>query len=258
MVLVPVKSLAEGKSRLADVLSPAERRALNDMLLRRTLLVASAFAGPGACAVVSPCEEALALARAHGAHALPQTGTGLNEGTDEALACLRARGAGDVVIVACDLPLLRDADLREMARLGQTGGAFVIGADRHGQGTNLLFMPAGARIRCCYGEHSLMKHAREAMRAGHEATTYRSVTAGFDLDTPSDWQAWGALSRAESGIADEEATPPGAFLSPRAPHEVRGLMVHSSFTNFASSRAFASSFSEKARKACGVPGVGSV
>ena len=66
-LVVPVKSLRDGKSRLAPVLSVAERRAFNEWLLVRTLQQAALFPGLERTLLVSACEEACACASAQGA-----------------------------------------------------------------------------------------------------------------------------------------------------------------------------------------------
>ncbi|MDO9433945.1 2-phospho-L-lactate guanylyltransferase [Hydrogenophaga sp.] len=201
-VLIPVKSLTEGKSRLAAVLSRGERRHLVESLVRRTLALGCAFADPWRCAVVSPCAETLEVANAYGVQTIEQRGApGLNAGLTDALTRLREEGAGDVLIVASDMPLLRLEDLAAVSRLGQSRQALVVGSDRHGMGTNLLFIPAHVSINLRFGEGSLGAHLLEAARAGCECTVHRSETTGFDLDTPADL-TW--LREAGHGAA----TPP--------------------------------------------------
>lgn len=186
-VLVPVKSLAEGKSRLAAVLSRDERRRLVESLVRRTIALGCAFADPWRCAVVSPCTETLELANAYGVQAIEQRGApGLNAGLSAALTRLREQGAGDILIVASDMPRLRLEDLAGVTRLGQARRALVVGSDRHGTGTNLLFVPSGLQIDLRFGEASLAAHVQQAAWAGCNAAVHRSETSGFDLDTPAD------------------------------------------------------------------------
>lgn len=191
-VLIPVKSLSEGKSRLAAVLSRDERRSLVESLVHRTLALGCAFADPWRCAVVTPCAEALDLASAYGVQAIEQRGApGLNAGLTDALTRLREQGVGDILIVASDMPLLRLEDLAAVTRLGQSRQALVVGGDRHGMGTNLLFVPAHVSIALRFGEGSLAAHLLEAARAGREAVMHHSDTSGFDLDTPADLSQWG-------------------------------------------------------------------
>lgn len=91
-ILVPVKPLAEAKSRLAAVLAQAERQTLAERLLRNVLQVVQAAQQQlGAVGVViSPDPAALALAAAHNLVALlEEAGGGWRDAGEE------WRGAGD-------------------------------------------------------------------------------------------------------------------------------------------------------------------
>jgi len=190
-----VKSLSDGKSRLANVLDSTKRRALNRELISRTLATAARFAGAARCTVISGCGETLAFARECGVHGLPQReAQGLNAAVEAGVARLRYEGAQGILVTACDMPLLTAHDMREMTRLGATNGAVVIAADRHGQGTNLLFIPPRVQLRFSYGAGSLGRHFLESMRAGRECVVYRSDTTAFDIDTPPDLERWRALA----------------------------------------------------------------
>jgi 2-phospho-L-lactate guanylyltransferase len=115
-LVVPVKSLRDGKSRLAPALSVAERRAFNQWLLVRTLRQAALFPGLERTLLVSACEEACACASAQGAQVLKErTLGGLNEALRQAQRWLSELGATRMLAVSGDLPLLRAQDLRQLA-----------------------------------------------------------------------------------------------------------------------------------------------
>ena len=75
-VVVPVRPLTEGKSRLAPVLDADARRRLNERFLLTTLDIATAVVGPARVLVVSRCADALALSRAAGVVTLRELGAG--------------------------------------------------------------------------------------------------------------------------------------------------------------------------------------
>jgi 2-phospho-L-lactate guanylyltransferase len=64
-----------------------------------------------------------------------RSGRGPNAAVAAGLAALASRGADGALVIAGDLPLLRAADLEELARAGQSAG-LAIAPDRHGTGTN--------------------------------------------------------------------------------------------------------------------------
>lgn len=115
-LVVPVRSLRDGKSRLAPALDPAQRSALIEWLLVHTLEQAAQFPGLKRTLVVSPCTEARVRARAFGAHVLDEhTHGGLNQALRQAQVALSELDAARMLMVACDLPLLRAEDLRRLA-----------------------------------------------------------------------------------------------------------------------------------------------
>ncbi|HYF21434.1 MAG TPA: 2-phospho-L-lactate guanylyltransferase [Ramlibacter sp.] len=190
-VVILAKSLGRGKSRLQGVLGTFARRRLMLRLLRRSLDVASQFAGAANCTVVSHCGFVLDLARTLGMRTLPEDGAGgLNAAAGFALRQVRSEGATNVLLMATDMPRLRVADLDAVAAAGAARRCVVIGADRHGTGTNLLFIPAGADMRVSYGPGSLQRHLEEGQRVAGGALVYRSEEVGFDLDTPEDLRQW--------------------------------------------------------------------
>src|SRR5690349_5633150 len=72
-VIVPVRGMAEGKSRLSGLLAPRERARLNRRLLEHTLHVVREWRGDlSRCVVVSACRDTLAAAARPGAAALDE------------------------------------------------------------------------------------------------------------------------------------------------------------------------------------------
>ncbi len=120
--IVPVRGIAEGKSRLAGVLDPAARAELNRQLLEHTLRTVAGWRGAlDRCAIVSACRESLAIAGRLGAVIVDEgseTG-GLNAAAARGAAYAAGRGAQSILVLPCDLPYLSAAALAAMA--GCTG-----------------------------------------------------------------------------------------------------------------------------------------
>ena len=200
-LVIPVKSLDGGKSRLASVLSATARRALNEQLLHRMLKVASRFPGIGRTAVVSRCWDALQLAKQYGADVIRERHTqGLNAAAAQALRSLRRRGAGAVMVVACDLPRLRAADLAALARRGsKCTRTLLLCPDESGTGTNALYICCGSSLRFRFGKDSLRRHRREARRRGLAVEVHLNARIAADIDTPEQWRRW---RRRAPGVAE--------------------------------------------------------
>lgn len=184
-VIVPFKSLDEGKSRLASVLDAAARQALCARMLEATLALA---ANVGAVILVSDDDRAKTFLDGTGGatrflRADPPRD--LNQALEQARSSV-APGSS-ILVLPTDLLCLDH----------QTLGAFLsepddlrIAPDRGGAGTNLLYLPAAAAgtFRFSFGWGSFTKHLVEARRIGMQPHTFRSSATAFDLDTPADLQ----------------------------------------------------------------------
>ena len=183
-LVVPVKSLREGKSRLAPALSAEQRCALVERLLADTLEQAAGFPGLERTLVVSPCEEAQARAAARGARVLEERPPGgLNGALRQAQLALAGLGATRMLVVSADLPLLHSDDLSCLAGRAAPG-MVAIAPDRSRQGTNGLCVDATAAFEFSFGPNSFERHLEcvRQMRM-QSAVVYRAGLA-FDIDLP--------------------------------------------------------------------------
>jgi 2-phospho-L-lactate guanylyltransferase len=188
IAIVPVKTLALAKTRLAAALTPDERIALMRRTLRR-VLAALDLPQIALRVVISPDEGILRDARAAGAHGLLQVSVGLNPGLDEARDWAVAHGAEALLIALGDLPLLSREHVA--ALLAQDGGpnSLVLGPDRHGAGTNLLLLHPPGAIPFLFGVGSLARHLAAAEAGGLSTRLYEHPATALDLDTPDDLAA---------------------------------------------------------------------
>ncbi len=183
-LIVPVKSLVEGKSRLAGVLSAAERRRLNESLLAHVIESAPDAARQ---LVVSGCVETRAFARTLGTEVIEEPpGGGLNGALAGARDYALAQGGETILVVSADLPLVTKAELDQVRAHDCEA---VICRDRHGSGTNALYLTRPQGFRFAFGEGSAAAHRAEAIRCGLTVATIDLPGIGFDIDTPADFAA---------------------------------------------------------------------
>ena len=195
-IVVPAKALPRGKSRLAPVLEEAERRALSLGFLDRVLRACLAARGvaPGCVQTVSDGADALERARALGAAALAQSGSGLNRALDQARRAAREDGVPMLIVLSGDLPFVVASDVERLAAAAGAGVA-VVAPDRAGRGTNALALPTMADFRFRFGRDSAAAHAAEARRAGLRPATLSTPGLAFDVDTPRDYAEFLAHDR---------------------------------------------------------------
>jgi 2-phospho-L-lactate guanylyltransferase len=202
LAIVPVRSLAGGKSRLAGVLSSREREQVVRRMLDHALGVVAASGVADRALVVSPDPAARAFARERGAAVLAQAAAA--PGLNAAIALGRSRamalGMTQALVLFADLPLLRPGDLR---RLTVDPSPVVLSPDRHGTGTNALLLRldnGGDGFVPRFGEGSAAAHRAEATARGLRAATVATPGIAFDLDTPEDWWAFRDIA---PEVADE-------------------------------------------------------
>lgn len=182
-VVVPVRSFAGAKARLATVLAPHQRAALVRALAGRVV----AAAGSAPVIVVTADPEVARWAEGIGAHPLADDGSGLDRAAAAGVARAAEWGHLRAAVVHADLPLV--ADLAPVLQ----GEGVVIAPDRTGDGTNAIALPTGAAFGFSYGPGSFARHRAEASRAGLVATVVNDATLAFDVDTPRDLADLAAL-----------------------------------------------------------------
>lgn len=185
VALIPAKSLAEAKSRLAPALDPDERAAVALTMLRTVARAAVQAISIEAAAVISHDHRALVVADELGAQPLSEHGQGLNHalylGRRWALEQVKADA---LLVILSDLPDLTSADLDELLMLDNRA-AVVIAPSKDG-GTNALLLRPPDAIPFRFGPDSAAKHAREARQRGLAVKLLRRPRLAFDVDTPDD------------------------------------------------------------------------
>ena len=189
--IIPVKSLARGKTRLAGFLDDADRTELNAAFLDRALALAAVFPGLNNTIVVSADDLVLDIARSRGAVALSETGEGLNPALTQAMAVARGNRARAVLVMPTDLPLATAEDLLALAT---TDHGMAIAADRRGVGTNALCVPTSEDFAFRFGNGSFVAHIDEARISGLNAHIAHCPNLAFDIDTPDDYRQWRAMA----------------------------------------------------------------
>jgi 2-phospho-L-lactate guanylyltransferase len=191
IALVPVKTLARAKSRLAGTLDPPGRAHLMHDTLRRTLQALKGVEAISDIVVITRDAEVSQWAQEWGARVVHERDDGLNESLREARALFGAADA--MLVVPADLGWLDGDDIRAMAALAGHGGpAVIIAPDRHERGTNALLLQPPDIIDFRFGVDSAQAHATLAQARGVTPLWYRSSSISLDVDEPSDLTLYGA------------------------------------------------------------------
>jgi 2-phospho-L-lactate guanylyltransferase len=188
--IVPVKPFARAKTRLAQILSPEARRVLASAMLLDVIAALRASRALGRVWVVSLDREILAGAARLGASPLEEKfDMGLNRALRFATRTATEAGAGRVLIVPSDVPLVTAADIdalvRAAARVRAPRGVIAV-PSRDGTGTNALLRTPPGVIPPRFGDGSLRRHTREAARRGVPFVLRRAPRVMLDVDTPAE------------------------------------------------------------------------
>jgi len=189
-VLLPVKVLAQAKSRLAELAGP-RRGELALALACDTVSAVLQTAEVARVVVITDDQVAAAALRELGALVIPdEPRDGLNAALRHGAAFAAARWPGcGTAALSADLPALRPAELmRALHAAAAWPTAFV--ADAAGDGTTLYTAAPGAAFRPAFGLASRARHA-----AGGAAELEPGDIPGLrrDVDTPADLRDAAAL-----------------------------------------------------------------
>lgn len=197
--IIPVKSLALGKSRLSAILGAEQRAALNRRLFGRVLEATQSQFKADRIAVVTSDAFLLALIRAQGLHGLEDPGGGLNAALG--LACRHAlqRGAQGIVVLSSDLPLVTASDVAAMASALDKTTSCVIAPDEDEQGTNALALSPPDADFFRFGAESFQAHLDTARSRGRTVRILRRSGLALDLDTPESYRRYAKGELAPSG-----------------------------------------------------------
>lgn len=198
--LVPMKPLAEAKTRLWDDLPPLERQAVVLLMLERVVAAAVGATARGACVVVGGDEVVREVAECSGAHWASDTADGLNAALWAAMRDACADRADATLFLPGDLPLILSDDVRALVAASDAYAATVCVRASSDGGTNALLQPAHTAFEPLLGERSFEKHCDAAAAAGVPLVTPDLPRVAFDLDTRADYEwakenvAWFAQS----------------------------------------------------------------
>lgn len=184
-LIIPIKPLGEGKSRLATTLTPDLRAELSQQWLTHVLQVAMQWGYFAGIAVISRDSRLLSWVAALGAYPVEERGDDLNAAVEQARAEAIRRGAKAVLMLPSDLPLLTNADLDNLYHLALSGDGVILAPSQDG-GTNALLLRPPHAIPYAFGEGSFTRHIELATAAGLPHAVYNSETLALDIDHPED------------------------------------------------------------------------
>jgi len=185
-IVVLIKDFESAKQRLQPALGPKSRRALAQ---RNAELAVRAAAAGDRVLVVAGSREVADLAAAWGADVLLEPRQeGQNVAAGRGIALAVEGGAGAVLLLSSDLPLVTIEAVREVIESAtrlDAPVAMAVAATGRG-GTNALYLRPPGAITLQFGSDSLDKFRHEAESRGVNFVVHHSESLALDLDEPGD------------------------------------------------------------------------
>ncbi|MCA3313869.1 MAG: 2-phospho-L-lactate guanylyltransferase [Roseomonas sp.] len=197
--ILPVKEMAGAKQRLAPLLSPQQRIALMQVMLRDVLAALSAAQGLAGIALVTLDSWAEALAQEHGARIITE---GAREGhtgaVTAAAAVLQAEGVASILTMPGDIPAVKTPEIEALIAAAKASPAFIIAPAHDEQGSNAILMSPPNAVKLRFGEDSYFPHLAAARAAGIAPQILHLPGIAMDIDHPADIARFASIPEAKA------------------------------------------------------------
>lgn len=184
ILLIPFKSLATAKQRLAGALNAQQRSEFAEAMLRDVLHAAAGVMDRIDVALVTGDARAQRLAQEHGFIIIEDTRNESETAAIEmATAWCEQRGYDMTVVVPADIPLITSDELHRVLDAAPCVGAvFVPAYDR--RGSNCILRRPASLIPLRFGNDSFLPHCEAMKHTGKELIILELAGIGLDVDNP--------------------------------------------------------------------------
>jgi 2-phospho-L-lactate guanylyltransferase len=195
--VLPIKNLANVKTRLAPVLSPAERTALFRCMVHDVLSAVTAVQALGGVLIVTGDPDIQQIAAGFGAYVLQETANdGHSAAVARAASWLSARGESGLMQVPGDIPTVTAEELSDVlaAHGADDQRAFTIVPSLDHDGSNCVVCTPPDCMELEFGRDSFRRHVERARAAGIPCRIVERPGIALDVDNPSDLARLAATS----------------------------------------------------------------
>jgi 2-phospho-L-lactate guanylyltransferase len=189
--IVPIKELDGAKQRLAPLLSPAQRRALIEVMMGEVLEAVAGAKNLAGLLVVTLDPQATTVASRLGARVVTDGARDGHTGSVTAgLRLLAREGRGGMITVPGDIPAATSAEIDAVVAAHLPAPAFTISPAHDDLGSNAVICSPPDCVPLRFGENSYFPHLDAARRCGIEPTVIRQPGIAMDIDHPVDLAAF--------------------------------------------------------------------
>jgi 2-phospho-L-lactate/phosphoenolpyruvate guanylyltransferase len=188
MILIPVKSLAQAKQRLASVLSQPARTELAQAMLLDVLEALNQWVDRPAVSIVTSDSFALELARQFSFETIADTtNRSETDAIEGATRVCESRGIDSTLVIPGDVPLIQSWELQKVLEAAPIEGTVLVPA-ADGRGTNAAFRRPSGLFPLRFGNDSFKPHLAAARATGKPCVVLSLAGIALDIDSPSDLQ----------------------------------------------------------------------
>jgi 2-phospho-L-lactate guanylyltransferase len=185
--VVPIKELDGAKQRLAPLLTPAQRRALIEVMMSEVLEEITNTSGLAGVLVVTLDPHATTLALRLGARVVTDGARDGHTGSVSAgLRLLAKEGRDGMLTLPADIPAVTSQEISLVVGAHLPGPSFTISPAHDHQGSNTVICSPPDAVPLRFGDNSYYPHLDAAQRCGIEPTVIHQPGIAMDIDHPVD------------------------------------------------------------------------
>jgi 2-phospho-L-lactate guanylyltransferase len=191
-ILIPMRSLNEGKTRLSNLLSPNKREKLIKLLFTQLLKKLKTLKNQSPLIfsdilVITPCEEVEKISKDFQVLVLKeQSLNGLNSAVKKGIYWSSENLYDSSLILPGDIIDPETEDIKKILQMGKKSRNSMVICPSTDFGTNALFLSLPTRLNFKFGPNSFFEHQKEAKKISIRSIIAPVDSLKDDLDTGKD------------------------------------------------------------------------
>jgi 2-phospho-L-lactate guanylyltransferase len=186
MILVPVKSLANAKQRLASVLDQPTRTELAQAMLFDVLEMLATWTNRPEVGIVTSDSFAIELARRFEFQVIPDNANrSETDAIEMATKVCESRNVDSTLVIPGDIPLINAFELDQILEAAPVEGSVLVPA-ADGRGTNAAWRRPAGLFPLRFGNDSFRPHLAAARATQKHCVVLSLPGIALDIDSPSD------------------------------------------------------------------------
>jgi 2-phospho-L-lactate/phosphoenolpyruvate guanylyltransferase len=186
MILIPVKSLANAKQRLASLLDQPTRTKLAQAMLFDVLETLGAWQSRPEVSIVTSDAFALEVARRFEFQIIPDNANrSETDAIEMATRFCESRGIDSTLVIPGDIPLIQVHELEQILEAAPAEGS-VLAPAADGRGTNAAWRRPAGLFPLRFGNDSFKPHLAAARATQKPCVVLSLPGIALDIDNPGD------------------------------------------------------------------------